>query len=366
MAIRDVQTFAHLTDEELETFGHELDELRATIEKSLGDADAAYIRRIIKLHRTLAAAGRITLFASSFPPAWVAGTAFLATAKIIENMELGHNVMHGQWDWMNDPEIHSTSWEWDNVCSADQWRHSHNYIHHRYTNVLDKDWDIGYGILRMTRDQKWNPAYLGQPIYNLILALLFEWGVGIHDIQGSVLMDHADLKTTRTKLKQFGKKIARQLAKDYVVYPALSGPQWLSTLTANATANLIRNLWSYMIIFCGHFPDGVQHFSMEELEGETQAEWYLRQLYGAANFTGGRTLHILSGSLGYQIEHHIFPDLPSNRFPQIQVKIQELCRRFDLPYNINTLPHQYGTVLRTIFRLALPNRPVPQGAPQPV
>jgi fatty acid desaturase len=364
MAIRDVQEFAHLTDEELETFGHELDQLRVTIEKSLGDADAAYIRRIIKIHRALAAAGRITLFASSFPPAWVAGTAFLATAKIIENMELGHNVMHGQWDWMNDPEIHSTSWEWDNVCSGDQWRHSHNYIHHRYTNVLGKDWDIGYGILRMTRDQKWNPAYLGQPIYNLFLALLFEWGVGVHDIQGSILMEHTDLSTTRTKLKQFGKKIARQMAKDYVVYPALSGPQWLSTLTANATANLIRNLWSYMIIFCGHFPDGVQHFTLEELEGETQAEWYLRQLYGAANFTGGRTLHVLSGSLGYQIEHHIFPDLPSNRFPQIQVKIQELCRRFDLPYNINTLPHQYGTVLRTIFRLALPNRPETVPEPQ--
>jgi fatty acid desaturase len=361
MAVRDVQAFAHLSDEEIETFGRELDELRLTIEKSLGDDDAAYINNIIKLHRALAAAGRITLFASGYAPAWLVGTALLATAKIIENMELGHNVMHGQWDWMNDPEVHSSTWEWDNVCSADQWRHSHNFIHHRFTNVLGKDWDIGYGILRMSADQRWNPAYLGQPVYNLLLALLFEWGVGVHDIQGSLLMERGDLRSTRTKLGQFGRKIARQLAKDYVVYPALSGPQWRSTMTANLAANLIRNVWSYMIIFCGHFPDGVQHFTTEELEDETGAEWYLRQLYGAANFTGSRALHILSGSLGYQIEHHLFPDLPSNRFPQIQAKVRELCDRFDLPYNIASLPHQYGTVLRTIFRLALPNRNRPAG-----
>jgi fatty acid desaturase len=364
MAISDVQSFAHLTDDDLAAFGQELDELRLTIEKSLGDADATYIHRVIRLHRALAAAGRITLFASRYRPAWVAGTALLATAKIIENMELGHNVMHGQWDWMNDPEIHSSTWEWDNVCSGDQWRHSHNYIHHRFTNVLGKDWDIGYGILRMTEDQKWNPAYLGQPVYNLLLALLFEWGVGVHDIQGSVLMEGESIGQTKIKLGQFGKKIAQQLAKDFVVYPALSGPGWMSTITANLTANLIRNVWSYAIIFCGHFPDGVRHFTLEELEDETQAEWYLRQLHGAANFSGSRTLHILSGSLGYQIEHHLFPDLPSNRFPQIQAKVVELCERFGLPYNVAPLHHQYGTVLRKIMRLALPNKKAAR-APEP-
>ncbi|MGH9060096.1 MAG: fatty acid desaturase family protein [Acidimicrobiales bacterium] len=356
MAVSDIQAFAHLTDEQMETFGRELDELRERIESSLGDDDAAYIRRVIKWHRALAAGGRVTLFASGFPPAWVLGTALLATAKILENMEIGHNVMHGQWDWMNDPEIHSTTWEWDNVCSADQWRHSHNFIHHQFTNVLGKDWDIGYGILRVSPDQRWNPAYLGQPVYNLLLALLFEWGVGVHDIQGSILMEREDLKATKTKLGQFGRKIGRQLTKDYVVYPALSGPNWLSTITANFTANIIRNVWSYVIIFCNHFPDGVQRFTEEELEGETRPAWYLRQLHGAANFTGSRALHILSGSLGYQIEHHLYPDLPSNRFPEISVKVRELCERFDLPYTTGPLYRQYGQVLRTIFRLALPDR----------
>ena len=71
-------------------------------------------------------------------------------------MEIGHNVMHGQWDWMNDPEIHSSNWEWDTAQPAEQWKHSHNYVHHQFTNVLGHDNDIGYGILRMAREQKWH------------------------------------------------------------------------------------------------------------------------------------------------------------------------------------------------------------------
>ena len=85
-------------------------------------------------------------------------------------------------------------------------------------------------------------------------------------------------------------------------------------MKANAIANLMRNLWSYMIIFCGHFPDGALHFTEEELEDETRAEWYLRQMLGSANFEGGPLLHIMTGNLGFQIEHHLFPDLPSNRY----------------------------------------------------
>ncbi|MGI9155246.1 MAG: acyl-CoA desaturase, partial [Marmoricola sp.] len=113
MAIADVKEYTHLTNEEVEELGRELDAIRADIEESRGDDDTAYIYKMISIQRRLAAAGRVTLFASFFPPAWVAGTAMLGTAKILENMEIGHNVMHGQWDWMNDPEVHSSNWEWD-------------------------------------------------------------------------------------------------------------------------------------------------------------------------------------------------------------------------------------------------------------
>ncbi|MGI8754069.1 MAG: fatty acid desaturase family protein [Acidimicrobiales bacterium] len=364
MAISDVKVFAHLSEGDVAELGREFDTIRAEIEESLGPDDAAYIRWIIKLQRRLVVASRLTLFASPLPPAWVAGTAMLGLSKILENMEIGHNVMHGQWDWMNDPEIHSGTWEWDTTCPAEGWKHSHNYVHHTFTNVIGKDNDVGYGILRVTPDQKWTPANLGQPVYNALLALLFEWGVALHDLDiEAVRQRRKDTTETKRQLKVIWHKVRRQVGKDYIVFPLLSGPAFLSTLTANATANIIRNLWSYMIIFCGHFPDGAEKFSEEQLEHENGAEWYLRQLLGSANFEGSRLLHILSGSLGYQIEHHLFPDLPSNRYPEIAERVRALCEKYNLPYTTGPLYRQYAQTLRTIWKLSLPNKKTAQITP---
>ena len=357
MAISDVKEYAHLTEEQVEAFGAELDQIREDIEKSRNADDAAYIHKMITFQRRLATAGRITLFASGYKAAWVAGTAMLGTAKILENMEIGHNVMHGQWDWMNDPEIHSSTWEWDTAQPAEQWKHSHNYVHHQFTNVLGYDNDIGYGILRMAREQRWNVFNLGQPIYNALLALLFQWGVALHDLDVEAIRKlEKDPEVMKKQLLQIWQKGRRQFIKDYVVYPALSGPNWKSTISANVTANLMRNVWAYAIIFCGHFPDGALHFTEEEVEDETRAEWYLRQALGSANFEGGEVLHIMSGNLGYQIEHHLFPDLPSNRYAEIAERVRPLFAEYGIPYTTGPLHKQYGQTLRTIMKLTLPNK----------
>jgi linoleoyl-CoA desaturase len=357
MAISDIKEYTHLTPEDVEELGRELDAIRADIEESRGERDARYIRRAIQLQRGLAAGGRIVLFGSRNKIAWTVGTGMLALAKIIENMELGHNITHGQWDWMNDPEIHSTEWEWDTTSPTVHWKKSHNFIHHKYTNVVGLDDDIGYGIMRLTRDQRWERWMLGNPVYNFLLGTLFEWGVAAHGLEttkfrrgekskGEVLRD----------LKIIGKKVGKQVGKDYVVFPALTGKAWKHTLGANAVANLIRNYWSYMVIFCGHFPDGAEKFTQEEFEHETKAEWYLRQMLGSANFHAGPVMAFMSGNLCYQIEHHLFPDLPSNRYAEIGVRVRALCDKYDLPYTTGPLLRQYSQSFWTIAKLALPNR----------
>jgi fatty acid desaturase len=363
VAIADVQEYCHLTDADVEAIGRELDAIRERVEASRGAADAAYIRTVIRTQRWMAAAARIGMIVSSpleakyRRPILAASTISLGLAKILENMEIGHNVMHGQWDWMNDPEIHSSTWEWDTAQPAEQWKHSHNYVHHQFTNVLGFDNDIGYGVLRMAREQKWHPVNLGQPVYNALLAGLFQWGVALHDLDIEAIRKlEKDPKEMRRQLKQILKKGRNQAVKDYLLYPALSGKQWKSTLKANATANFMRNVWAYMIIFCGHFPDGALHFTEEELDEETRAEWYLRQILGTANFEGSKLLHIMSGNLGYQIEHHLYPDLLSNRYAEISPEIRALCDKYDIPYTTGPLHKQYGQVLRTIHKLTLPNK----------
>ncbi|MEO9329855.1 fatty acid desaturase family protein [Gordonia aurantiaca] len=357
MAITDINEYAHLSDADVEALGAELDALRREIEADRGMRDVTYLRRTIFAHRLLEVAGRLALLGSRSRPLWVLGTGALALSKIIENMELGHNVMHGQWDWMNDPEVHSTTWEWDMVCASPHWKHSHNYIHHKYTNVVGMDHDVGYKILRVTRDEPWEPRRLFQPLFNVMLAATFEWGIGLHDLElKEVLKGEKPKEIAIPQIKEFGRKIAKQVAKDYVLFPALSGPNFKHTLTANLTANLIRNLWAYVVIFCGHFPDGAEKFTVDSLENETQGQWYLRQMLGTANFDAGPALAFLSGNLCYQIEHHLYPDLPSNRYADIAVRVRELCDKYDIPYTTGSLAKQYFQTLRTINKLALPDR----------
>ena len=357
MAITDINEYAHLTDADVEALGAELDALRREIEADRGVRDVRYLHRTILAHRVLEVVGRLALLGSHKRSLWLFGTTALSLSKIIENMELGHNVMHGQWDWMNDPEIHSTTYEWDMVCASPHWKHSHNYIHHKYTNVVGMDHDVGYKLLRVTRDEPWEPRRLFQPVSNLFLAATFEWGIGLHDIEiGEYLRGERSPEVTVPKIKLFLRKIAKQVGKDYVLFPALTGPNFRYTLTANLTANLIRNLWAYVVIFCGHFPDGAEKFTVESLENETPGQWYLRQMLGTANFKAGPAMAFFSGNLCYQIEHHLYPDLPSNRYAEIAERIKDLCDKYDLPYTTGSLMVQYLQTLRTINKLALPDR----------
>ncbi|WP_067570197.1 fatty acid desaturase family protein [Nocardia acidivorans] len=354
MAITQVAVYAHLSAADIEALGRELDALRLEIEERRGTRDANYIRRTIAFQRALDASARVLIAFGRGRLGWLLGTAALATAKSIENMEIGHNVCHGQWDWMNDPEIHSSTWEWDMAGVSAQWRYSHNFRHHVYTNVIGVDDDIGFGVIRMSRDQQWRPRLLLQPVQNLLLAATFEWGIALHGLYSE--QDRAATPAERkAQTRLLVGKIIRQAGKDYVLFPALSGRRWRRTLAADAAANALRNLWAYVVIFCGHFPDGAEKFTPAAVEDETKAEWYLRQMLGSANFDAGPVLGFLSGHLSHQIEHHLFPDLPSNRYPEIARRVRELCDKYDLPYTTGPLPRQYLLTLRTINKLALPD-----------
>ena len=352
---------AHLSADDIEELGRELDAIRAEVIASRGAADAAYIRRLIKTQRSLELGSRVVLLASVLPPAWLLGTVGLSVAKILENMEIGHNVLHGQWDWMRDPKIHSTTWEWDMATPAKDWQHSHNELHHTYTNVLGKDNDLGYGIMRVDEEQPWHPMYLGQPLWNFINACFFEYGIAAYDLElGRNLRIPKEKRSAEFKanLSKTLRKIRKQATKDYVVNPALAIPfgGFLPALAANFTANVVRNLWSHSVIMCGHFPEGVETFEKKSIpDDETRGQWYLRQMLGSANISGSKPMHIMTGNLSHQIEHHLFPDLPSNRYAEIAPKVRALFDRYGLNYHAAPFPKQLYSAWHKVVRLSLPN-----------
>ena len=426
----DVESpLARLSAEQIEAIGKEFDQLHDEVFEDLGERDAKYIHGIIDLHRRLALLGRVLLVGSRWRPLWLAGTATLSLAKILENMEIGHNVMHGQWDWMNHPVINSSAWDWDSASTAEAWKHSHNYEHHTYTNIRGLDRDLGYEIMRIDPHQKWHPVYLAQPFYNLILAAFFEWGVALHDLNFDAIKSGEKSKAkVRRELKGMVGKGRKQITKDYIAFPVLSGlintgidfalasagverspvaPRKLSrrerarvaagdallrarrqkpsqkwgvvgqlierksfrqpfksTVSADFVSNIVRNVWAYAIIFCGHFPDQTFTFSQEETKDESRGARHVRQLAGAANIEGGPLFHVISGNLGYQVEHHLYPDMPSTRYGEIAPRVREICERYELPYNTGPFFQQIGQVQRTIIRLAFPGgKPRPKPGP---
>jgi linoleoyl-CoA desaturase len=352
---------AHLTDADIEQLGIELDAIRQEVLDDRGERDAAYIRKVVDVQRKLELGSRAVLLGSALPPLWVLGTVGLSISKILENMEIGHNVMHGQWDWMRDPKIHSTTWEWDNASPSEGWKHSHNEIHHTYTNIVGKDNDLGYGIMRVDEDQRWHPMYLAQPVWNFINACFFEYGIAAYDLElGKNLSipkekrSESFKKNARTTLK----KIRGQATKDYVVNPALALPfgGFVGALSANFVANLVRNVWSHSVIMCGHFPEGVETFERASIpDNETRGEWYLRQMLGSANISGSKALHLMSGNLSHQIEHHLFPDLPSNRYAEVAPKVKALFDKYELNYHTAPMPQQVYSAWHKVVRLSLPN-----------
>jgi fatty acid desaturase len=392
-----------LSADQIEELGREFDTIRDRVRADLGERDRRYIESMIAMHRRLGVISRALLLASNNLPSRVGGTVALSAAKILENMEIGHNVLHGQWDWMNDPRIHSTTWDWDTASTAEAWKHSHNYVHHTFTNIRGKDRDLGYEIMRIDPEQKWHPVYLLQPFYNLLLMAFFEWGVALHDLDFEAIRSGEKSKAEmKRQAKGIVGKAKSQIVKDYVAWPLLSGLATAgvelaldavadrrepgrrrrrgglagslrraldkgaraagSTAKANATANLARNVWAYAIIFCGHFPDQTYTFSQAEVEDESPGGWYVRQLSGSANIEGGPFFHVASGNLGFQVEHHLFPDLPSTRYAEIAPQVKDICERYGLPYNSGPFLQQLGMVQRTILRLALPGgeaRPKP-------
>jgi NADPH-dependent stearoyl-CoA 9-desaturase len=377
---------ARLSDEQIEELGKAFDAIHDEVFAELGDRDRRYITSMIEMHRRLLVLSRVLLLAAENKAAWAAGTSTLSLAKILENMEIGHNVMHGQWDWMNDPYIHSSSWDWDSASTPEAWKHSHNYVHHTYTNIRGKDKDLGYEIMRIDPHQRWYPWYVLQPVYNLVLAAFFEWGVALHDLDFEAIRTGEKSKAQLAReLKGMAGKARRQIVKDYLAWPLISAaaaagadavrrrgrpdPQvarrtFEATVKADFTANVVRNVWAYAIIFCGHFPDQTYTFSQREVEDETRGGFYVRQLLGAANITGSPLFHVLSGNLGFQVEHHLYPDMPSTRYAEIAPRVKEICERYELPYNTGPFLKQLGSVQRTILRLAFPGgKPRPKPGP---
>jgi len=343
-----------IPEEQIEELGREVRQLEARTKSALGDSEVRYIKKIQRAVLILEIIGRGLLFFGFNPIAWILGVISLAISKIIENTEIGHNVMHGQYDWSHSNALKGSEYEFDAVATADNWRRSHNDKHHQNTGIKGLDNDVS--VLRFSKQQPWHWHHIFQLPFALACALFAQWGVAIQDLR---IADLAQKRITPhefcgSRLKPLMKKAFLATLKDYVIFPLLAGPYFLNVLIGNLAANGLRNIWVWLVIAVGHCVSGVRIYQQHELERLPEAHWYIRQITSSANFSAGPILRILTGHLGYHIEHHLFPDIPARRYPKLSIEIEQLCQRHGLPYNNRALYYRICELLYRLCRFSLP------------
>jgi fatty acid desaturase len=353
-----------MSAEQLRSLRTELDALRHEYAAQVGARDAEYIRTVRAVARISRAAGRLLIHFSLEPVSWAAGVLALATYKVLENMEIGHNVLHGQYDFMRDPELSSATYEWDMVGTAKSWRKAHNATHHVFTNVIGRDRDFGYNAFRFSAEVPWRPFHLLQPLLSPLTGLFFEYSIGAYDLglfdalgptsSGAAVARRRPRREVARDVLAFARKVGRQKFVEYVFYPALAGPLAPKVIAGNLAANTLRNGWAYAVIYCGHLTQRTATFREEDLAGEDRGGWYARQVMGSGNFETGWLGRVLSGHLGFQIEHHLFPNIPAWRYPAMAPRVREICERHGLPYETGSLASQFASAMRRLVRFAVP------------
>ncbi|MGE5453278.1 MAG: fatty acid desaturase family protein [Acidobacteriota bacterium] len=330
----------------------EMEAIKQRHRDQLGAQDVNYILGLRRKSRLFESLGRGLLWISPEPITFTLGVFFVWLHRNIESIEIGHNVLHGQYDYFPEiPQFHSHNFKWKAPVDEEGWRREHNAMHHVHTNVYEMDPDLNHGILRTNPLTPWNRRHLFQvPIYLLAAypTMLYQFnsqnlgfgqafrekhfpkgneGYAVVENPG---VSHAEL------VKRHRLSILRVLIKEYAVFPVLAlltGFSFWKVALGNLIADVINNYWISLTIQSTHFTEPLQPADAIKHKGR----WYLSQLDSSVNFKGSRRMSVLWGHLNYQIEHHLFPDIPAHRYPDMAKEVKAVCAQYGVTYKCN--PH---------------------------
>ena len=349
--IQAQETTATLADTLLyDQIEQEFEAIKQRYRQKLGAKDVAYIKGLRRKSRIFEAIGRGLLWISPEPITFSAGVFFVWLHRNIEAIEIGHNVLHGQYDYFPEiPEFHSRNFKWKAPIDEEGWRREHNAQHHVHTNVYEKDPDLNHGILRTNDLVPWNKTHLYQVPAYLFAAyptMLYRFNaqnLGFSQEYreqnfptanvGYALIDRAGA-SSKDMTKRHRLSVFRVVFKEYIVFPALAlltGFSFFKVLLGNLIADMVNNYWIGLTIQATHFTEPLQ----SEQAINHKGHWYLSQLASSVNFKGSRRMSILWGHLNYQIEHHLFPDIPSHHYPDMAKEVKAVCAKYGITYKCN-------------------------------
>lgn len=365
----------HASDERFAQIHQAFEQIKENHRQDLGEKDVRHITRIRRFSRIFEVIGRGLIWFLPGPLALI-GVPFLFLHRNLEAIEIGHNVLHGQYDTFDEiPQFHSRKFRWKAPMDEAAWRQEHNGIHHVHTNVYEKDPDISHGFLR-TNSQiphtKWH--YFQLPIYLFFVypSMLYNFDAqnfGMNDKfrerrfplgnKGYAVFENSEALSDADIKKRHNRAVWRIWVKEYGLFPLLaliSGYGFFKVFLANLLVDFLNNYWIALTIQATHLTEPLQ----PEDALNNKGKWYVSQLDSSVNFKGSRWQSILWGHLNYQVEHHLFPDIPAHRYPDIAIEVQQVCEKFDLPYKSNdnwrqAIRNYMGVLWKYSFKEASPS-----------
>jgi linoleoyl-CoA desaturase len=326
------------SDERLRRFAEELDALRSETLAKVGDDDLRYIQRVRRFSIAMEIVGRAAIHLSVDPLTFALGVGALWLHKQVEATEIGHTALHGAYDRLPGAEAFaSKTFRWDMPIDEESWRLGHNGRHHGGTNVAGRDPDMRFGDVRLTdkhpRERRYQLAVLLgliAPNFGFVMNTHFtglnDWLLG-HD---DVLKDRSPDALREAWSKSLRKYVPYYL-KNYVFYPALAGPFFPKVLLGNVLAEVLRDVYSFATIVCGHVGEDVKSWPAGT-QPASRGEAYRMQVEASSDFEVSLPVSILCGALDLQIEHHLFPTLPPPRLREIAPRVRTICEKYGVRY----------------------------------
>jgi len=300
------------------------------------------------------------------PVSFACGVAALWLHKQVEATEIGHTALHGAFNRIEGADaFRSADFRWRIPIDEDAWRRGHNGRHHGHTNVAGHDPDIHFGFVRLTPETPHRPVnYLQVPASLLLIWPNFTFMMNAHfsgliDVYfGNGRADQHDFIQDRSWASILGahrqafRKYVPYYAREYLLFPALAGPWFGKVAFGNWLSETMRDVYSAATIYCGHVGAETKSYP-EGAQATSRGQRYAMQVEASNNFDVPLPLSILCGALDRQIEHHLFPSLPTNRLREVAPEVQAVCEEHGVEYRRASWPRTMWGAFKQLARLSV-------------
>ncbi len=354
------QTF-DVREIDLEGFRKELDELGIRTKASVGEKEFKHVRKMNIIMRVLYFAGLAMAWM------WINPLSMflIGLAKSSRWTMLGHFIIHRAYDKIpNIPKrytskVFAKGWrryiDWHDWMLPGAWEFEHNYLHHYHVGEMgDPDFpQKNVHTIRTAKIPKWMKY-----IYAFILMATWRFVYYAPNTLFYLEMKKKSNEAVDSAMK-FEESYQKSFpgARIYSPFSELGSKYWMRCLLPYGLVNfvliplaffplgsqamlfvlinmlgaeLFTNVHTFMTVVTNHAGDDVPYF---ESRVESKAEYYLRQVIGSVNYNSGNEwIDTLHGYSNYQIEHHLWPDVPMNKYREIQPEVEAICKKYNVPY----------------------------------